>query len=147
MVLTTTLRLLAAAVDDNVRGALHLPPRYLAVYGKPGEAFFTDPALAENFARLEAANTSWQIASLHDSYCMRLGTAAGPSNGSLRLRRSFDRVCDQQTRQGEGRARSHLSGRSFGHFDLYHGDAFGAVVADQIAFLCEHLASGPGKHG
>ena len=151
MVITTTMRLLAAALDDAVRGALHLPPRYLAVYGKPGKAFFTDPALAENFARLEAASTSWQnrIAArfLLHAPRYRRGTIKRISAPILVCLAEHDVevsaafVTSKLTEAKAGRVRIY----PVGHFDLYHGDTFNAVVADQVAFLREHLTSESGS--
>jgi hypothetical protein len=58
--LAVTLRLIAAAVQDAARGVLGLAPRYLAVYGRAGEAFFAAPDLAERFRVLSAGSTLWQ---------------------------------------------------------------------------------------
>lgn len=56
----TTARLLTAAVIDQCRGLIDLPPHYLAVYGKPGRAYFTDPELAERFAFVQRQSHTWQ---------------------------------------------------------------------------------------
>ncbi len=53
-------RLLGAAAIDAVRGFLGLSPRYIQVYGRAGEAFFTDPSLAERFRTVEANSPTWE---------------------------------------------------------------------------------------
>ena len=57
---TTTIKLFAAALLDRSRALLGLSPHYLAVYGPAGRAFFTDPALADRFATVEKSSPTWE---------------------------------------------------------------------------------------
>jgi uncharacterized protein len=55
-----TARLLFVAAVDALCGFLNLPPRHIKVYGKPGQAAFTDPELAPLFQRVEEQSPWWK---------------------------------------------------------------------------------------
>ncbi|WP_437720417.1 alpha/beta hydrolase [Sorangium sp. So ce861] len=140
-----TARLLAAAVSDAARGALGRPPRYLAVYGAPGEAFFTDPELASRFERVAAESPTWQnrVAArfLLGVPRYREGTMeriAAPllvclAESDVEISAAF--VKEKAARAPRAEVRTYPGG----HFDLYHGDVFEQVAADQAEFLRAHL--------
>ncbi|WP_438015381.1 alpha/beta fold hydrolase [Sorangium sp. So ce315] len=140
-----TARLLAAAVRDAARGALGRPPRYLAVYGAPGEAFFTDPELAPRFERVAAESPTWQNR-VAARFLLRVpryreGTMeriAAPilvclAEHDVEVSAEFVKAKAAKARRAEVRV------YPAGHFDLYHGEAFERVVADQTEFLRAHL--------
>jgi hypothetical protein len=141
----TTLQLLAAAVHDALRAALGRSPRYLAVYGEPGTAFFTDPELADNFARVTASSPTWEnrVAArfLLGLPRYRKGTMeriAAPilvclAEHDLEVSTSYVKRTVAKAKRAEVRV------YSAGHFEMYHGDALEKVVADQTAFLYAHL--------
>ncbi|WP_438023844.1 alpha/beta hydrolase [Sorangium sp. So ce233] len=141
-----TARLLAAAVRDAARGALGRPPRYLAVYGAPGEAFFTDPGLAPRFERVAAESATWQNR-VAARFLLRLpryreGTMeriAAPilvclAEHDVEVSAEFVKAKAAKARRADVRV------YPAGHFDLYHGDTFEQAVADQTEFLRAHLA-------
>ncbi|AUX45184.1 alpha/beta hydrolase [Sorangium cellulosum] len=141
-----TARLLAAAARDAARGALGRPPRYLAVYGAPGEAFFTDPELAPRFERVAEESPTWQNR-VAARFLLRVpryreGTMeriAAPilvclAERDVEVSAAFVRSKAERARRAEIRT------YPADHFDLYHGDAFEQVAADQTEFLRAHLA-------
>ncbi|UJR86697.1 alpha/beta hydrolase [Sandaracinus amylolyticus] len=140
-----TLRLVGAALRDLSRAARRADPLYLGVYGEPGEAFFTDPELAPRFRRVAEGSPTWQNR-----------VAARFLLGAPRYRSgTFERVkapiliclaehdlevsADFIRAKAKGAARVDIRTYPVGHFDLYHGDAFEQVAADQVAFLRAHL--------
>ncbi len=141
---TASAQLLAAAALDAARGWLGLSPHYLPVYGKPGRAFFTDPALAENFRRVEAQSPTWQnrVAPrfLFGAPRYRAGTIeriVAPilfslARNDVELSNAF--VKDVARRAAHAEVKEY----PVGHFGMYH-EAFEAVSADQVDFLRRHL--------
>jgi hypothetical protein len=140
-----TLRLVAAALHDGLRGSLGRAPRYLAVHGAPGRAFFTDPALADRFRAVAAGSPTWQnrVAArfLLKPPRYRAGTLErirAPilftlASGDVEVSADFIRSLARRTPQALVRE------YPAGHFDMYHGGVFEQVVADQVAFLREAL--------
>jgi uncharacterized protein len=134
-------RLMIAAVRDRLAAALGRPPVYLEVYGRPGEAFFTDPELAARFRRVAEGSATWQNR-----------VAARFLLGVPRYREgSFERVrapiliCLAQhdfevseefvRKKAAGARRAEIRVYPGGHFDLYHGELLEQVAADQTKFL------------
>lgn len=140
-----TARLAGAAIYDAIRGKLGLSPHYIAVYGEPGRAVFCDPDLAERFATVTTGSTSWQnrVAArfLLQAPRYREGTfeaIAAPIHVSLAT--DDVEVSRRYVKQKASRAR-HVEVHEYeaGHFDMYHGDVFEQVVADQTRFLEAYL--------
>lgn len=136
-----TARLLRIAMEDALRAALGRSPRYLAVYGAPGEAFFTDPDLAARFATVAAGSPTWQnrVAARFLLKVPRYseGTFERISAPLLVCLAEHDlEVSAEYVKSKAAKARSaDVRVYPVGHFDLYHGEAFEKVVADQVAFL------------
>lgn len=137
----TALRLLAAALRDALRGAFGASPRYLAVYGEPGRAFFTDPALAARFRTVQEHSPSWQnrVAArfLLQAPRYRPGTLE-----RIRAPMLFTLAVDDVEVSGAfirriaaGAPRAEIREYPGGHFDLYHGASFEQVAAEQAQFL------------
>ncbi len=59
-VMRAIAKLVAAATADAVRGALGMSPHYIQVYGRPGEAVFSDPSLADRFRDVENSAPTWR---------------------------------------------------------------------------------------
>ena len=59
-IIWATARLLAAASADAIRGALGLSPHYIRVYGRLGEAVFSDPSQADRFREVEESAPTWR---------------------------------------------------------------------------------------
>ncbi len=144
-----TLRLAAAAVSDAVRGRLGLAPRYLQVYGPPGRALFTDPALAERFAAVGRGSPTWRnrIAArfLFELPRYREGTMeriAAPllvclAEQEVELSNAYVQARAARAPLGETRL------YPGGHFDLYHGELAQRVAREQAEFLARHLLAPP----
>jgi uncharacterized protein len=141
----TALRLLVAASSDGVRAVLGRPPRYVAVYGNRGEAFFTDPDLAANFARLQAGSPTWQnrVAARFLLHLPRYreGTMERIAAPILVCLAEDDlEVSAEYVKSKAARAKSaEVRVYPVGHFAMYHGEAFERVVADQLEFLRANL--------
>jgi alpha-beta hydrolase superfamily lysophospholipase len=142
---TTTARLLKAAVEDWARGLFGKSPRYLKVYGEPGEAFFTDPALAERFEAVEKGSPTWRnlVAARFFLQAPRyrkgaVGRIRAPllfTLASHDVEVSADFVKEAAKESTLARVKEYPAD----HFDLYHGELFEQVAADQVEFLVEHL--------
>lgn len=140
-----TARLVGVAALDALRGVLGLSPRYIAVYGEPGKAFFADPALAERFARVAAGSPTWRnrVAPrfLFQAPRYREGTMeriTAPllvclATDDVEVSGTF--VKDKASKASRAEVREYPAG----HFDMYHGAVFEQVAADQAEFLREHL--------
>jgi dienelactone hydrolase len=142
---STTLKLFAAALFDRTRALLGLSPYYLAVYGPAGRAFFTDPALADRFAAVEKNSPTWEnrVAARFLLQAPRytpgtIARIAAPILFSL-ASRDLEVSADFIKEVAKASPRSQVKEYDADHFDLYHGAIFEQVVADQTAFLTEHL--------
>lgn len=151
----TTLRLLAAAVHDALRGALRLTPRYLDVYGRPGEALFTDPALAHRFNALTAGSASWtnRVAA---RFLLRAPRYRSGTLERIHAPILFSLAADDMEvssaflkELAAGVPRTRVMEYACGHFDLYHGEMLERVAHDQAMFLADTLgvAVGDGVNG
>jgi dienelactone hydrolase len=142
---TATARLVGAATLDALRGVLGLSPRYIPVYGKPGRAFFADPALAERFATVAAGSPTWEnrVAPrfLFQAPRYREGTMERIAAPLLVCLAADDvEVSSEFVKAKVGKApRAEVREYPVGHFEMYHGETFEQVAADQAAFLREHL--------
>jgi dienelactone hydrolase len=142
-----TARLFAAAIDDSIRGALGLPPRYIRVFGRIGEAVFADPALADRFRVLQENSPSWrnQVTPrfLLKAPRYRDGTMeriAAPilftlARDDVEVSSAFVKAKASNARKAE------IKEYLVEHFDVYHGAVLEQVAADQLEFLQRHLLS------
>jgi fermentation-respiration switch protein FrsA (DUF1100 family) len=139
------IRLLAAAILDVAKGALGLPPYYIAVYGRLGHAVFSDPALAELFREVEHHAPSWQ-----NRVTPRfLFTAPRYRDGTIEriaaplmvtVARDDEVISTAFVKQQAAKAMHHeIREYPVRHFDMYHGAVREQVAADQLAFLVSHL--------
>ncbi|MCM5680429.1 hypothetical protein M8A51_12915 [Schlegelella sp. S2-27] len=123
-------------------------PRYLAVYGRPGEAFFTDPALMERFRAAAAGSPTWEnrIAArfLLHAPRYRRGTLERIRAPMLFSLAAQDVEVSPVFIKGlvAGLPHCRVAEHDAAHFDLYHGAVFEQVVADQAAFLAKALDTG-----
>ena len=141
----TALRLLGAALDDGARAVLGRPPRYLKVYGKPGEAFLTDPALAQNFERLEKGSSTWEnrvaarfllgVPRYREGTMERIAAPMLVCLAEKDVEISNAYVADKAAKA----PRAEVHTYPHDHFDLYHGTPFEELAAEQTAFLRRHL--------
>lgn len=145
------LSLLAAASLDAARGMAGLSPHYIPVYGRLGHAVFSDPALAGLFRDVERNAPTWR-----NRVTPRfLFTAPRYRDGTMEkitapllatVARDDEVVSSDFVKETVAKAPRHVI-REYPvqHFQMYHGAVCDAVVAEQLAFLQEHLLQGPGN--
>lgn len=142
---TVTMKLIAAAVWDALRGVLGLQPYYVKVFGEPGErAMFTDPALKPRFEALERGSTQWRnrftprfllaAPRYHDGTAEAIVTPllVCVADGDVYANPRFQAEVGNRAPRGEVR---HYPGE---HFDFYHR-LLDTVSRDQVEFLRRHL--------
>lgn len=142
-----TLRLLGRAVHDQLRGMLGLSPRYIQAIGNPDQfAAMTSPGAGEGIASLTPPNSTWhnRVAArfLFNLATYRPGRQAGdircPIHYTIADRDAF--ISPATIREAAGLApRAEIKHYDCGHFGVYVEPWFSRVVADETAFLVEHL--------
>jgi dienelactone hydrolase len=149
LILTSTLRLLSAAVLDVVKSLFGLPPYYIDVYGKAGKAIFTDPSLAGRFQTLGEGSPTWKnkVAArvLFDLPKYKNGTIEkikAPIFLSLAMK---DVELDNSyVKEKFSRANNvEIKEYPYDHFSMYHESALEAVIMDQEKFLKKYLQNQP----
>lgn len=139
------IRLIAAAVLDATRGAFGLSPYYVAVYGSPGRAVFSDPALAGLFANVEKNAPTWRnrvtprflftVPRYRDGTVERV---AAPL--MVTVARDDEVISTAFVKETAAKAASpEIREYPVTHFEMYHGAVREEVAADQLAFLRRHL--------
>lgn len=141
------LRLTGPILSDLVRGALGLPRRYVPIVGRPGERAFVN---------LPGAYEGWySVVPKGYAFDPRVQAAAGltllfyDASSSARRVRCPLLVCvsDRETLMDPAIAVKVANDAPRGvakhydtdHFQVYHPPHVDRIVADQIAFLTEHL--------
>jgi dienelactone hydrolase len=143
----SALKLVAAAGRDALRAVRGRPPYLARVVGRPGEAaVFTDPQVAAIFAELGGEAVGWRNAFaprfLFGLPRYRAGTAERLRMPLLvcvaddDLEASPEFAAWVATRAPRGEVRRY----PVGHFDVYVEPLRSQVIADQIAFLRDHVA-------
>ncbi|WP_416563906.1 alpha/beta hydrolase [Nocardia testacea] len=143
------LRFTLPIVSDLVRAALGLPRRYVPLVGEPGErAFVTQPG----------ALAGWQsVTPPGYHFDNRITAASGlgmlfynAASAAPRLRCPLMVcACERENlidpaiaaRVAARAPRAVLKSYDADHFTVYHPPAVQQIVADQIAFLTEHLVA------
>lgn len=150
--LMASLRLLRLAITDQVCAALGRPPRRVSLMGPPGStAVFTTPDAEEGYESiLPADHTGWEP-TVPARVLLRIA-ADRPARAAHRITCPVmvgvckrDRIAPvtpaihvaEQAPQGE------LTRYPLEHFDVFTGEGFERVVADQTAFLQRTLVGGP----
>jgi dienelactone hydrolase len=140
-----TMRLLGAAILDQLRGMLGLAPFYIEVYGRIGHAVFSNPDLADLFGALEQNAPSWR-----NRVTPRfLFTAPRYRDGSfariaaplmVTVARDDEVMSTGFVKAKLAQAPNHeIREYPVKHFDMYHGAVRDRVAADHLAFLQLHL--------
>lgn len=147
-IVMATGNLLGAAILDAVRGAVGLPPHYIAIYGRAGRAVFSDPTLAPLFRKVEQNAPSWrnQVAPRFFFHVPRYrdGTIERITAPLMvTVARDDEVISTAFVVEKASRARRHeIREYPVRHFDMYHGAVRDQVAADQLAFLQHHLGGG-----
>ena len=157
-----TLRLLRAMLRDQVRGLLGRPPYYIPAVGNTGDlAVMTGPEVKQAVQAMSGSSGTGSL--------WRNRVAPGvllkmmwyrPSDRANELRMplllclaQFDREMTEQhtMRIAREAPRSEVRRYPVGHFEIYRPDVRDRVLADQIAFLRQHLmasaSTGTDRHG
>jgi uncharacterized protein len=145
----STLKLVAAGTRDAYRGARGRPPYLVPIVGEPGQtALFTGPEVRDALEAKGVEGSLWR-----NQFAPRFVFALPryqPGKAVERLGMPL-LVCvadrDRETpaefaarfveRAPRGELRRYLAS----HFEMYHGETFKRVLADQVDFLRSHLLS------
>lgn len=143
----TTARLTAAALRDVRAARSGAPPVTVPAVGPPGSvAFITTPDAEPGYRALFAPGEPW-VNAVAARVALRIGLDR-PIRAAPRVRCPLlVCVCDddvvtppEPAARAAGRApRGELRRYHGGHFDIYVPPLFERAVADQTAFLTEHL--------
>ena len=145
------LVLVREGLRDRIGAALGRPPHMIASVGPPGSvAVMTTPDADPGFHSLDPAVSSWRNEAAA-RVCLDVASYRP-------IRRAADVLCpilfqiaedDAITPPEYAEEAARRAPRSevlryagAGHFDVYVGELFERVVADQIAFLARHLGRG-----
>lgn len=144
-IVTTSVKLFIAVISDLGRSLFNLSPKYLKVYGKAGEAIFTDPAQADRFKRVETQSPLWQnkvaarslfqlpiykegtIERIKVPIFVAIATKDVEVNAEY-LKTKFSKAANAEIKE-----------YPYDHFSLYHDKGFEETVSDQVAFLKRHF--------
>lgn len=143
------LRLSAAGAEDAVRRALRLSPKYVGLIGEPGDlAVMTTPDTIEQMEALSPGGLP-----IPNKVAARLVLEL-VGYKPLRQARKIAApvlVCvadadslipgHVQRRAATAAPRGEAIDYAAGHFEIYHGEWFEAVVTDQARFLARHLGA------
>ena len=145
-----TARVTALAVRDLIAARLGRPPVMVATAGKPGEvALMTAPDAYPGYLKLVPDG-----ATLRNEVAARIGVKLLPYRpGRLTAEISCPIlfcICETDSVAPSGPTRRYaaMAPRGevklypYGHFEIYVGDAFERVIADQLEFLSRHLLNG-----
>lgn len=144
-----TLRLLAAAANDAVRGWLHRTPRLVPVFGEPGDmATFTNPHDKAVIDTLATQAPEWRnaVAARMLFPLMRYQPRTAASQLAMPLlicvaeketAASPTLTADMASRAPKAETRRY----PIGHFDAYSGEWLEKLASDQIAFLQTHFGA------
>jgi len=145
----STVKLVVAGVRDAVRGARGRPPYLVPVVGEPGQtALFTNPEVKAALAAKGVEGSLWR-----NQFAPRFVFALpryAPGKLAERLGmpllvcvadRDRETPADFAARVVERAPRGELRRYPASHFEMYHGETFQRVLADQVGFLRAHLLS------
>ena len=147
----STLKLVAAGIRDAVRGARDRPPYLVPIVGEPGQtALFTGPEVREALEAKGLEGSLWR-----NEFAPRFVFALPryqPGKAVERLGmpllvcvadRDRETPADFAARFVERAPRGELRRYPASHFEMYHGETFKPVLADQVDFLRSHLLPEP----
>lgn len=145
------LRLTAAALRDELGTLVGRAPYYVPAVGPPGSlAVMTSPDAEAGLAAVVPEGSSWRNQVAARISLRSAGYRPGLRAGEIRCP-LLVAVCDEDLVTPPGAALA-VAGRAShselvryprGHFDVYVGDGFERAVADQLAFLAQHVLAEP----
>jgi fermentation-respiration switch protein FrsA (DUF1100 family) len=141
------LRLSLAGVRDLVSSLCGLAPHRIPAVGAPGTlAVMVTPDSASGFANMNPPNSTWR-----NEVCARIALEIGtyrPGTKSAEITCPILYAIGEQDlltpaslayEAAAHASRAEVKRYACGHFDVYIGDLWETVVADQVAFLIQHL--------
>jgi dienelactone hydrolase len=136
------------ALRDQVRALLGRPPHYVPVIGPPGsDAVLQSPESEPGYAAIVPEDSRWRnectprvMLRVAQYRPFRLG-AALPCPWLVCIADRDDLTPPHIARELALAAGATVRGYDLGHFDIYRGEGFEQVVADQVAFLQQHLVA------
>lgn len=144
-------RLTAAALRDELGARLGAAPYLIPAVGPPGSlAVMASPDAEPGMAAIVPEGSTWRN-EVAARVCLRT-TAYRPSRHAHEIACPLlVVVCDEDVVTPPGAAvavarkapAGELVRYPCGHFDVYVGATFERAVADQLAFLAQHLLAGP----
>jgi hypothetical protein len=145
-----TLRLLGAMVRDQLRSLLGRPPYYIPAVGNTGElAVMAGDEAASTVRAMSGQGSLWRNRVAPGVLLDMMRYRPGDRAGELRMPvllclAEYDRatLAEHTLRIAERAERCEVVRYPVRHVDIYRPDIRARVVADQIAFLRRHLASG-----
>jgi uncharacterized protein len=147
LLMVSTIKLIVAGIRDAVRGAMGRPPYLVQIVGEPGQtALFTDPEVKAALAAKGLEGSLWR-----NQFAPRFVFALpryAPGKLAERLAmpllvcvadRDRETPADFAARVVARAPRGELRRNAASHFEMYHGETFERVLADQVDFLRTHL--------
>jgi dienelactone hydrolase len=144
------VKAIAAGLRDALGALAGRPPHYIAAVGDPGTfAVMTTPDAKPGFEAITPAETNWE-----NRVAARIAIrVTGYRPGRLAAKVSCPAlfcVCDTDmlapaettVKLVTAAPRGEITRYPVGHFDIYVGEPFEQVVADQTEFLVRHLLPG-----
>jgi uncharacterized protein len=145
----STLKLVAAGIPDAVRGARGRPPYLVPIVGEPGQtALFTGPEVKTALEAKDVEGSLWRnqfaprfVFALSRYAPGKLVERLGMPLLVCVAHRDRETPAEFAARFVERAPRGELRRYPASHFEMYHGEVFQRVLADQVEFLRTHLLS------
>jgi pimeloyl-ACP methyl ester carboxylesterase len=145
--LAHALRLTPAITSDLVRAALRLPRRYVPIVGQPGsDAVVTVPGAEEGWNGTVSPGFTFtnKIAAASALGLAAVSALRGAANITAPLLvcvSDHETLMDPRLAARAGALAPRGSARHYpgDHFEIYHAPLAAGLLADQTAFLAEHL--------
>jgi fermentation-respiration switch protein FrsA (DUF1100 family) len=149
----STIKLVAAGIRDAIRGARGRPPYLVPIIGEPGQtALFTGPEVKAALEAKALAGSRWRnqfaprfIFALPRYAPGRLAERLGMPLLVCVADHDRETPADFAARVVERAPRGELRRYAASHFEMYHGETFKQVLADQVDFLRTHLLAPAGR--
>jgi pimeloyl-ACP methyl ester carboxylesterase len=143
----TSLKLAVAALQDQGRALAGRSPKLVPAVAQPGEvALMSSPDAVSGFASLTEEGSPWRN-ELAARVGLRIGLYRPGRNASKIAAPLLVCICDEDAlvsnkaaaRAAKAAPRGEARHYPVGHFDIYTGQWFERVVADETDFLVSHL--------
>jgi dienelactone hydrolase len=149
----STIKLIAAAIRDAIRGARGRPPYLVPIVGEPGQtALFTGPEVKAALEAKALEGSRWRnqfaprfIFALPRYALGRLAERLGMPLLVCVADHDRETPADFAARFVERAPHGELRRYAASHFEMYHGETFKQVLADQVDFLRTHLLAPAGR--